>query len=163
AARRRGRLSSEPRRLRLSKAVTDQPGWRSARPMQRFAPTNPLPPVTSTWCGTSPTLAHRVTIGLTSPRTVALRGRLDPALAPALGLLASLLTWPVFTMVPGSDLDWSWQIGLHLAYAQGLDYGRDIVFTYGPLGFLQFPLLVSRFAARASFAWTFASHTALVA
>ena len=44
----RGRLSSEPRRWRLSNAVTSQPSWRAASPVARFAPIKPAPPVTST-------------------------------------------------------------------------------------------------------------------
>src|SRR4051812_34808139 len=46
APRRRGRLSSLPRRLRLSKATTSAPGLRSASAIAMFAPTKPAPPVT---------------------------------------------------------------------------------------------------------------------
>ena len=40
-----------------------------------------------------------------------------------------------FTAFPGHALDPSWQIGLNMAVAQGLIFGKDFVFTYGPLGF----------------------------
>lgn len=39
-------------------------------------------------------------------------------------------------MAPGIDLDPSWRIALGLFYRQGLQFGTDVVFTYGPLGFL---------------------------
>ena len=46
ASRSRGRLSSEPRRLSESSAVTCQSGWRRASAQATLAPTNPAPPVT---------------------------------------------------------------------------------------------------------------------
>jgi hypothetical protein len=33
-------------------------------------------------------------------------------------------------------LDYSWQLVMEYAYEHGLKFGRDIVYTYGPLGFL---------------------------
>ncbi|MBX7136653.1 MAG: hypothetical protein K1X83_01625 [Oligoflexia bacterium] len=35
-----------------------------------------------------------------------------------------------------SGLDPSWQVGLHLIHQQALRFGTEVVFTYGPLGFL---------------------------
>jgi hypothetical protein len=40
------------------------------------------------------------------------------------------------------SLDMSWSIGLHKAADAGLIFGKDIVFTYGPLGFLTVPIFV---------------------
>ncbi len=40
----------------------------------------------------------------------------------------------------GGGLDPSWIIGLNAAHARGFLFGRDIVFTYGPLGYLLFPV-----------------------
>lgn len=37
---------------------------------------------------------------------------------------------------PGTDLDSSWMIALNLAVKNGLVFGKDFIFTYGPLGFL---------------------------
>jgi hypothetical protein len=37
---------------------------------------------------------------------------------------------------PGTSADDSWRAGLAVAQQQGLHFGRDVVFTYGPLGFL---------------------------
>ena len=41
----------------------------------------------------------------------------------------------------GREHDESWIAALHLAADRGLDFGTDIVFTYGPLGFLTVPRL----------------------
>ncbi len=55
----------------------------------------------------------------------------------------AVLTLPdtLWGITPGIDI--SWIIGLHLAADNGLVFGRDILFTYGPLGFLMFPLLIN--------------------
>ncbi len=37
---------------------------------------------------------------------------------------------------PGLGLDSSWMLSLNMALAQGLVWGKDIIFTYGPLGYL---------------------------
>lgn len=52
-----------------------------------------------------------------------------------------IVTWPVATVAPRAGLDYSWQAALHLAVTRGLDWGTDLVFTYGPLGFLDVPQL----------------------
>ena len=58
---------------------------------------------------------------------------------PVLGAaaLVALQTWRVGMNPPGPGLDPSWNAGLAMATEQGLGYGREIVFSYGPLGFLQ--------------------------
>ncbi|HJX47894.1 MAG TPA: hypothetical protein VJ375_08610, partial [Gaiellaceae bacterium] len=53
-------------------------------------------------------------------------------LAVALGCF----TFPIPQIIPSPGVDASWQAGLELAQDQGLHFGRDILFTYGPLGFL---------------------------
>lgn len=47
------------------------------------------------------------------------------------------LPWP-FSM-PGSGLDPSWGIGISKAVSDNFQFGPDIAFTFGPLGFLYFP------------------------
>lgn len=74
----------------------------------------------------------------------------------------TLLTWPSMGVSPETGLDGSWQIGLHLAADQGLQFGRDIGFTYGPLGFLVFPLLVTGPTYALAFVATFAMRVLLV-
>jgi hypothetical protein len=52
------------------------------------------------------------------------------------GLLVALLGWRVGWLTPGPGVDPSWNAGLAMAVDQGLGFGREVVFTYGPLGFL---------------------------
>lgn len=58
-------------------------------------------------------------------------------------VVLALLTWHVATVRPGTGIDFSWQVVLAFAAQHGLVFGRDVVFTYGPLGFLSVPLIVS--------------------
>ena len=54
--------------------------------------------------------------------------------------------WTLFPPVPihmQHGLDSSWVIGLNLAINQGLQFGKEIIFTYGPLGFISLPKLFS--------------------
>jgi hypothetical protein len=52
------------------------------------------------------------------------------------GLIVAVLTWQVGFGTPAAGLDASWNAGLALAAADGLHFGKQIVFSYGPLGFL---------------------------
>jgi hypothetical protein len=61
-----------------------------------------------------------------------------PAVALA-GIAVALLSWQVGMNAPGPGLDPSWNAGLAMAAHDGLRFGREIVFSYGPLGFLQSP------------------------
>jgi hypothetical protein len=58
--------------------------------------------------------------------------------------LVFLLTLPPLVVIPGTGLDPSWKLGLHLARERGLTMGRDLFFTYGPWGFLAVPLTLVR-------------------
>jgi hypothetical protein len=62
------------------------------------------------------------------------------ATAPA-GVAVALLAWRVGMNAPGPGLDPSWNAGLAMAAHDGLQFGREIVFSYGPLGFLQSPYI----------------------
>ncbi|HEV7616105.1 MAG TPA: hypothetical protein VGO36_07730 [Solirubrobacterales bacterium] len=53
-----------------------------------------------------------------------------------LGVLVALLGWKVAMTPPSVGLDSSWNGGLAMAVHDGLRWGDDIVFTYGPLGFM---------------------------
>lgn len=55
----------------------------------------------------------------------------------------ALVSLPAPWVPYGTGLDASWLLGLNLARHQGLVAGRDIVFTYGPLGYLTYPDPVS--------------------
>lgn len=53
-------------------------------------------------------------------------------------VVVGMLPNPVQPAMPGLDASWSWILN-HLVGMQA--YGREVVFTYGPLGFLLFPQL----------------------
>jgi hypothetical protein len=55
------------------------------------------------------------------------------------GGVVALLAWRVGMNAPGPGLDPSWNAGLAMGAHDGLQFGREIVFSYGPLGFLQSP------------------------
>jgi hypothetical protein len=57
------------------------------------------------------------------------------------GAVAALLAWHVGMHSAGIGLDASWNAGLTMAVHDGLQFGREIVFSYGPLGFLQSPFV----------------------
>lgn len=71
-----------------------------------------------------------------------------------------LATWHNPSFAPVLGFDESWVAGLHMAAAERLRFGRDIVFTYGPLGFLVFPELL--FAKTAALAFAFLSLARLM-
>ncbi len=86
--------------------------------------------------------------------------------APALLAVATvvLFSWPVVGNLRAStDLDGAWQIALNQGVHDGLNYGPDLLFTYGPLGFLHKPLLVYAWPARFAFVWVSIAQVAVVA
>ena len=58
---------------------------------------------------------------------------------------------PVVGFVVGTGLDPSWGLGLHMAHAQHLAFGRDVMWTFGPLGFLVSPTMAYRLTGLAAF------------
>ena len=48
-------------------------------------------------------------------------------------LVAGIFNFP---LMPGSGLDPSWRMALGYFFDHGMQFGRDVVFTYGPLGFV---------------------------
>ena len=73
-------------------------------------------------------------------------------------IVLAFLTWPVWSTRVYAGLDASWQIALHLAAAHRMRFGHDLVFTYGPLGFLSQPVLVTAGTGTAAVLWVFATH-----
>jgi len=51
-----------------------------------------------------------------------------------------------FYLLPWSGVDGSWAVAIHLAKKFHLEFGRDFVYTYGPLAFLRirFPIAMSK-------------------
>lgn len=76
-------------------------------------------------------------IGGRLPRVSALGSR-----APTWGLalLVLVLSWSVQFGTPRGGIDGSFGAGLYMATHGDLDFGTDVVFTYGPLGFLSEPV-----------------------
>jgi len=57
-------------------------------------------------------------------------------------LLVGIIFWIVIPSVPfpvGPGLDGSWVFGLNMGHFERMIFGRDIIFTYGPLGYLVVP------------------------
>lgn len=54
--------------------------------------------------------------------------------------VATVLGWSLYDHVPYVNLDRSWAHGLHLAHLEGHLFGEDIVFNYGPIGFIARPV-----------------------
>jgi hypothetical protein len=57
------------------------------------------------------------------------------------GLIVALLGWRVGMNPPGVGIDASWNAALAMGVHDSLHWGKDLVFTYGPLGFLQTQLV----------------------
>ena len=80
---------------------------------------------------------------VTSALVAAMRRPLPRQVAAIAALVLTLLTWQTVSIVAHAGVDPSWRVALHLAHLQGIQYGPDFVWTYGPLGYLAFPLAVS--------------------
>jgi hypothetical protein len=77
-------------------------------------------------------------------------------------VLLTIATWPVDSIIASAGFDSSWTIGLNLAVAQHLVFGREIVFNYGPLGFTAYPVAVTTGTLTAALAVSFLVQAALV-
>jgi hypothetical protein len=51
-----------------------------------------------------------------------------------------LLVYPVRYHFENTGLDASWAVALNYFHVKGLVFGRDVGFTYGPLGYLILPM-----------------------
>lgn len=80
---------------------------------------------------------------------------------PLIGFVLGLLTWPTDSITPSSGPDPSWVTGLYLAFEQGMRFGTEVVFTYGPLGFLEVPSLQDSGLWMVSIAYQSALHVAI--
>jgi len=74
-----------------------------------------------------------------SPSCITRQSKLSKFLVFAWFLVVSTLTLPLAGMIPAPGIDNSWQTGLNMAFTRGMQFGKDIVFTFGPLGFLFMP------------------------
>lgn len=78
-----------------------------------------------------------------------------------LGLVLFVITWPVGSLAPVPGLDYSFVAGLHMAAHEHLQFGTQVVGTYGPLGFLRYPVLYYTWTARLSLLYTAGVHLLL--
>jgi hypothetical protein len=65
--------------------------------------------------------------------------RLWQAAPPVVAVWLALAALPGLPGPMRAGLDPSWVLGMSMAHTQGLTYGKDIIWTYGPLGYLMFP------------------------
>lgn len=78
-------------------------------------------------------------------------------------MILTLCTLPVGIGATGSSLDFSWIAGLYMAVDEGRHFGTEVVYTYGPLGFLVWPSLWIGSLAVVSFAYTIVVYFGFVA
>jgi hypothetical protein len=57
--------------------------------------------------------------------------------------LGALTAWPPWILTPAHELDPSWQVALHLARHARLAWGREVLFPYGPLAFIDWPNVIT--------------------
>jgi hypothetical protein len=80
-----------------------------------------------------------------------------------LALLIAVCTWPHTSVLAAPGLDPSWAVGISLAVARGLVFGRQVVFTYGPLGMVAVPQAVTAGTLLLGVAGAFAIQLVLAA
>jgi hypothetical protein len=104
------------------------------------APSGPLRVTTE-----DPTLGRRIPrlpAALSSPRAFLPGGWMRTrGLAAGLAAIFTVLAWPLVRLSPGPGLDPSHDAAMHMASRGGLQFGTQLLFTYGPLGFLASPVL----------------------
>jgi hypothetical protein len=79
-----------------------------------------------------------------------------------MGAVVFLATWGGGIAAPEPFvIDMSLPAGLHIAFERGIDFGSDLVFTYGPLGFLKSYVAFYVWPARLAALYGIALHLAL--
>ena len=78
-------------------------------------------------------------------------------------LVITLAAWQPVPLPPIGGLDPSWLAGLEMAHHAGLTFGTQVVWTYGPLGFLDDTTLWFNHLAIASIAYTITIRFGLAA
>jgi hypothetical protein len=77
--------------------------------------------------------------------------------------VVSFVALPAGPLAPTAGLDPSWVAALHLAARDDLVFGRDVLFTYGPLGFTSVPAYLFPSTWFVAMAVTLATTVGLVA
>jgi hypothetical protein len=96
-------------------------------------------------------------------RITAIWQRAAPVLTSTwlLGAVVAVATWSVVLVTPYTGLDPNWHVGLYMATHDGLLFGTDFIWTYGPLGFLGQPWVVYPGLTAISFLYESALFVAL--
>lgn len=91
--------------------------------------------------------------------------RFAPRVALWLGvpLAITLLAWQAVNFDPAPGLDNSWAVGLEMGLNRGVNFGSQLTFTYGPLGFLSTAQLWYSGLATVSFVYQLLIRLALAA
>ncbi|MDX6690673.1 MAG: hypothetical protein QOG15_2130 [Solirubrobacteraceae bacterium] len=86
-------------------------------------------------------------------------------IAPAVlfGLAIAVFGWADMPLSPAPGLDPSWQAAMHMGIRSDLVWGRDLVYTYGPLGFLRLPTYWYGATGAMAFVYETATRVALFA
>src|SRR5262249_28654383 len=93
-----------------------------------------------------------------------LPARLDsPWVTAVFGVVVAILTWDYVQILPSPGLDQSWMIAINLGAAAGLDHGTQIAFTFGPLGFLEQPMVINGLLATLGAVYLFGLRALLAA
>jgi hypothetical protein len=74
--------------------------------------------------------------GATAQRVIARSRDRGTVVGVACAVAIAVAAWPVQSIRAGIGSDWSWVAGLAYAAEHGLRFGDQIVWSYGPLGFL---------------------------
>lgn len=99
---------------------------------------NDAPPPVHRWRPLPCPEVFRPTFAATAALPLTRQARLGQWL---LGLAVAVWVFPPFVMDVGNGLDPSWGVGLHMARHHHLHFGTDIIYTFGPLGFLVQPVI----------------------
>ncbi len=73
--------------------------------------------------------------------STSLRAQRSNLLPLLLILFLAVFTFPEFDPVISTGLDSSYVFAFNYFFQHGISHGSDAIFTYGPLGFIRFPLL----------------------
>ncbi len=74
-------------------------------------------------------------------------------------IFSGIWSFPLLTMELITGYDSWWIIGLHLVKTQDLVWGNDVVWTYGPLGYLLYPINVDNELWEHTFFYSVISHS----
>jgi hypothetical protein len=98
-------------------------------------------------------------------RMTAIWQRAAPVLTSSafVGVLVAVAAWNVPLAAPSVGVDTSWPAGLYMATHAGFHFGTEVIWTYGPLGFLVQPSVIFRTLGVIAFLYQSALLVALCA